>query len=104
MLKSRSLLVLRHCKARVVWTPAMSSMKVETSAEELHSEPVTKARYLQSFPYFLFSAKTVEPTYLASNEVDDLQMSAPTDLGNLGRSRITSRSIFSLPVTPLSSP
>jgi hypothetical protein len=28
MLKSCSLLVLRHCRARVVWTPAMNSMKV----------------------------------------------------------------------------
>jgi hypothetical protein len=29
---------------------------------------VTKARYLPSFPYFLFSSKTAEPTYLASND------------------------------------
>jgi hypothetical protein len=36
--------------------------------------------------------------------VDYLQMSAPTDFGNLGRAHITSRTLCSPPVTPLSSP
>jgi hypothetical protein len=36
--------------------------------------------------------------------VDDLQMSASTILGNLGRAHITSRTLCSLPATQLSSP
>jgi hypothetical protein len=58
-------------------------MKVQTSAECFPREPVTKARYLLSFPSFLFSSKTVEHEYFASNKAAASSISESIRLARL---------------------
>ncbi len=53
-----------------VLMPAMKSAMTRTSAERFPSEPVTRARYSPSLPYFINSAETVEPGYFASKATE----------------------------------